>query len=138
MIQHIQESCGLSFIKDDPIILFEDNVACIVQITGDYIKGDRTKHISPKFFYTHELQKSGEIDVQQIRLSDNLTDLFTKSLSTFTFKKLIHRIEMRQLKDIDMRGSMLVKGCQCTVLFFSFVQVLSYWVLLARFLTRQS
>ena len=30
-----------------------------------YIKGDRTKHISPKFFYTHELQKSGEIDVQQ-------------------------------------------------------------------------
>ena len=64
MIQHIQESCGLSSIKDDPTILFEDNVTCIVQITGGYIKGDRTKHISPKFFYTHELQKSGEIDMQ--------------------------------------------------------------------------
>ena len=138
MIQHIRESCGLSFIKGDPIILFEDNVACIAQITGGYIKGDKTQHISSKFFYTHELQKSGEIDVQQIRSSDNLADLFTKSLPTSTFKKLIHRIGMRQLKDIDMRGSMLVKGCQCTVLFFSFVQVLSYWVLLARFLTRQS
>ena len=111
MIQHIRESCGLSSIKGDPTILFEDNAACIAQITGGYIKGDRTKHISPKFFYTHELQKSGEIDVQQIRSSDNLADLFTKSLPTSTFKKLIHMIGMRQLKDIDMRGSMLVKGC---------------------------
>ena len=65
------------------------------QIAGGYIKGDRTKHISPKFFYTHELQKSGEIYVQQIRSSDNLAYLFTKSLPTSTFKKLIHRIGMR-------------------------------------------
>ena len=63
MIQHIQESCGLSSIKSDLTILFEDNVACIVRINEGFIKGDRTKHISPKFFYTHELQKSGEIDV---------------------------------------------------------------------------
>ena len=69
---------------------------------------DRTKHISPKFFYTHELQKSGKINVQQIRSSDNLVDLFTKSLSTSTFKKLIYKIAMRQLKDIDMRRSMLM------------------------------
>ena len=79
-------------LKGDPAILFEDNAACIAQITGVYIKGDRTKHISPKFFYTHELHKSGEIDVQQIHSSDNLVDLFTKSLPTSTFKKLIHRI----------------------------------------------
>ena len=111
MIQHIQESCGLSSIKGDPTILFEDNVACIAQIIGGYIKGDRTKHILPKFFYTHELQKNGEIDVQEICSSDNLADLFTKSLPTSTFKKLIHRIGMCQLKDIDMRRSMLVKGC---------------------------
>ena len=72
MIQYIRESCGLSSIKCDPTILFEDNVAFITQITGAYIKGDRTNHISPKFFYAHELQKSGEIDVQQICSSDNL------------------------------------------------------------------
>ena len=82
MIQHIQESSGLPSIKDNPTTLFEDNTACIAQIKGGYIKGARTKHISPKFFYTHELQKSGEIDVQQIRPSDNLADLFTKSLPT--------------------------------------------------------
>ena len=110
MIQHIRESCGFSSIKGNLTILFEDNVACIAQITEGYIKGDKTKHISPKFFYTHELQKSGEIDVQQIRSSDNLTYLFTKSLSTSTFNKSIHKIRMRQLKDIDIGGSMLVKG----------------------------
>ena len=111
MIQHIQESCGLPSIKDNPTTLFEDNAACIAQIKGGYIKEDRTKHISSKFFYTHELQKSGEIDVQQIRSIDNLADLFTKSLPTSTFKKLIHKIRMRQLKDIDMRGSMHMTRC---------------------------
>ena len=29
MIHHIQESCGLSSVKDKPTILFEDNAACI-------------------------------------------------------------------------------------------------------------
>ena len=106
MIHHIQESCGLFSVKDKPTILFEDNAACIVQIKGGYIKGDRTKHISPNFFYTHELQKNGEIDVQQMRSSDNLADLFTKALPTSTFKKLIYKVGMQKVKDVDMRGSM--------------------------------
>ena len=93
MIQHTKKSCGLPSIKDSTTTLFEDNVAFIPQIRG-YIKGDRTKHISPKFFYTHELQKSGEIDVQQIRSNDNLAYLCTKSLPTSTFKKLIYKIGM--------------------------------------------
>ena len=111
MIQYIWEPCGLSSIKSDPTVLFENNIACIAQITGGHIKRDRTKHISSKFFYTHEHQKSSQIDLQQICSSDNLAYLFTKSLSTSTLKKLIHKIGMHQLKDIDMRASMLVKGC---------------------------
>jgi hypothetical protein len=100
VIQHILEKCGLFSIKDNPTILYEDNAACITQIRGGYIKGDRTKHISPKFFYTHELQKSGDIDVKQIRSSENLADIFTKSLPTTTFKKIVHSIGMRRLKDL--------------------------------------
>ena len=48
------------------------------------------------------------IDVQQIRSNDNLENLFTKSLPTLIFKKLTYKIGMRQLKDIDIRGSMLM------------------------------
>ena len=106
MIHHIQKSCELSSVIDKPTILFEDNATCIAQIKGGYIKGDRTKHISPKIFYTHELKKNGEIDVQQIRSSDNLADLFTKALPTSTFKKLIYKAGMRKVKDVDMRESM--------------------------------
>uniref|UniRef100_A0A2N9I801 Reverse transcriptase Ty1/copia-type domain-containing protein n=1 Tax=Fagus sylvatica TaxID=28930 RepID=A0A2N9I801_FAGSY len=101
VIQHIQEKCGLSSIKGSPTILYEDNAACITQIRGGYIKGDRTKHISPKFFYTHELQKSGDIDIKQIRSSDNLADLFTK-LPTATFKKIVYNIGMRRFKDLHI------------------------------------
>ena len=78
-----------------PIPIFEDNAAFIAQVRGGYIKGDRTKHISPKFFYTHELQQSRQIDVKQIRSTDNLADLFTKTLSTSTFEKFVYGIGMR-------------------------------------------
>ena len=101
MIQHIIKSCELSSIKRKPTVLYEDNVAYIAQVKEGYIKGDRTKHISPKFFYTHEIHNSGEINVQQITSNDNLANLFTKALPTTTFKKLVHHIGMRQVKDLQ-------------------------------------
>ena len=64
MIQHIQETCELPSIKGNPTVLHEDSDACIAQIKGGFIKGEKTKHISHKFFYTHELQKKDETDVQ--------------------------------------------------------------------------
>lgn len=44
----IQQS-GLK-IKDQPTFVFEDNSACIRQMSSDFIKADRTKHISPHIF----------------------------------------------------------------------------------------
>lgn len=87
------------------MILYEDNAACIAQLKGGFIKGDRTKHILPKLFYTHELQKNGDNDVQQIRSSDNEADLFIKSLPTTTFKKMVHKIRMQRFKYVLIRGS---------------------------------
>ena len=84
-----------------PTILFDDNVAFIAQLKGVFIKGDRTKHISPKLFFTHDLQKNGAIDVRQIRSSDNLADLFTKSLPASTLEKMVHKIEMRKLNHLN-------------------------------------
>ena len=81
MINHIQKSCGLN-VADTP-----------------------TKHIAPKFFYPHELQKSGEINILQARSCDNLTDLFTKSLPASSFYKCIHGIGMRWLRELHgLRG----------------------------------
>jgi len=71
------------------MVMHEDNVACIAKLKDRYIKGDKIKHILPKFFFTHDLQKDGEEHVTQIRSSENLADLFTKTLPTATFKKLV-------------------------------------------------
>ena len=97
IITHIHNSCCLTPVTNSPTIIYEDNVACVAQIRGGYIKGDRTKHISLKFFYTHELQESRQIDVKQIQSINNLADLFTKSLPTSTFEKLVYAIGMRRV-----------------------------------------
>nr|KYP53874.1 hypothetical protein KK1_000037 [Cajanus cajan] len=104
VIQHIRETCGLSSGKMTSTIIYEDNAACIAQLKDGYIKGDRTKHILPKFFFTHDLQRNGDINVQQVRSSDNLTDLFTKSLPRKVFEQLIHKIGLRRLKDCMHEG----------------------------------
>ena len=104
MIHLIREKCDLKCDKV-PTILYEDNAACIAQLKGGFIKGDRTKHTSSKLFYIHELQKNGDINVQQIRSSDNVTDLFTKSPPIATFKKMVHKIRMQRFKDVLIRGS---------------------------------
>ncbi|XP_059315035.1 uncharacterized protein LOC132065594 [Lycium ferocissimum] len=76
-------------------------LTCIAQLKGGFIKGDRTKHISPKLLFTHELQKKGDINVQQIRSCDNMADLFTTSLPTATFEKVVHKIGIRRLKHMN-------------------------------------
>ena len=92
--QYIRGTCDL-YSRGTPIIVYEDNITCIAQLKGGYVKGDRTKHISPKFFFTNDLEKCGDIDVQQIHSKDNLADLFTKALPTKTFEGLWNNIEMR-------------------------------------------
>ncbi|XP_015161602.1 uncharacterized protein [Solanum tuberosum] len=99
-IQHIQETYDLSLKGDALTTLYEDNVACIPQLREGYIKRDRTKHISPKFFFTRDLRRKAEIDVQQVRSSDNLADVFTQALPTSTFEKLRYKFGMRHLRDI--------------------------------------
>jgi hypothetical protein len=54
MTNHIQKSCG-SNTANTPTTIYEDNVACVAHMEMGYIKSNMTKHISPKYFYPHEL-----------------------------------------------------------------------------------
>ncbi|KAM1524008.1 hypothetical protein ACFX10_008655 [Malus domestica] len=100
MIHHIRNSCGLPSKTDTPTIIHEDNVACVAQMKEGFIKGDKTKHISPRFFSAYELQKGKVIKVRQIRSNENLADLFTKSLPKCTFQKLVQRIRLHRLTNL--------------------------------------
>ena len=100
MIEYIQKSCGMNAI-DTPTVIYEDNAACVAQMYMGYVKSNLTKHIAPKFFGPHELQKSGEIKVLQAKSCDNLSDLFTKSLPASSFRKCVRGIGMRRLRELQ-------------------------------------
>ncbi|KAM2350095.1 hypothetical protein EV1_013281 [Malus domestica] len=100
LVGHIRSSCDLYLTVDVPRTIFEDNVACIKQLKKGYIKGDNTKHIALKFFFSHKKQEYQKIEVTQIHSQDNLADLFTKSLPKTTFQKLVHGIGMRKLFEL--------------------------------------
>ena len=100
MSHHIRVSSGI-VNKKEPTKIFEDNSACVAQLKEGYIKSDRTKHISPRFFcYIRELEKNEEVDIEYVRSCDNPADLFTKPLPTTTIRKHVYGIGMRHLRDL--------------------------------------
>jgi virulence-associated protein VapD len=99
VIDHIQTSCGMSIVESTTII-YEDNAACVAQMQAGYIRTNYTKHISLKFFYSHQLQGSREISISQIKSFDNHAYLFTKLLPLAIFDKCVKGIGMRRLKDL--------------------------------------
>ena len=103
IVKHIRQSCGIGSIES-PTIIYEDNSVSFTQMQSGYIKSNITKHIVSKLFYPHELQENGEINILQIKSCDNLADIFTKSLPTSVFQKLVHGIGMRRLRDLPESG----------------------------------
>ena len=85
---------------EEPTCIYEDNAACTDQMKQGFIKGDNTKHISPKFFYNQQQQTLLKIQVNQVSSENNLADLFTKSLPKTTFEKHVKNIGMRRLSKL--------------------------------------
>ena len=104
LVQHIHGSCGITTNDISPTVLDKDNAAYVTQMSNGYVKGNLIKHIAPKFFYPHELQKNEVITIEKVRSGDNLADLFTKSLPTSTFEIYVHGIGMCRLRRLLSLG----------------------------------
>ena len=91
----IMEQCGLTQ-DNKPIVIFENNAACIAQVEEGFIKSNRVKHISPQIFgFTQDLIQSGQIEVKKIEYAHNLANMLTKALPTYTYKRLVQESRMR-------------------------------------------
>mgnify|MGYP001093116649 FL=1 len=101
VIGHIRSTCDLAYDHDEPVVIYEDNTAVIDQAKHGYIKGDATKHISPKLFFTHEQQALQRIEVKHIGSENNHADLFTKSLPKYSFQKHVRAIGLRKLSELS-------------------------------------
>jgi hypothetical protein len=107
VINHIQLSCGIEPIGSS-IIIYEDNVAWDAQMQIGYVKSNAAKHITHKLFYPHKIQVNGEISIMQIKSSNNLADLFIKSISYFIFSKCVTNIVMRRLRYLHDLGKRFI------------------------------
>lgn len=98
LISHIYSQCGFSPLTK-PTTLYEDNQAVVHQVSKGYIKGPLTKHIAPKFFFTHE-QQGEKVEVKWIPSKDNHADLFTKALQPALHQHHCHGIGLRRLSTL--------------------------------------
>ena len=96
-----------------------------------YMKGDKIKHILPKLFFTHDLQKNGDINVQQVCSRENLEDLATNPLTRKTFEQLVNKIELPG-KVFNEIGDNVLKND----VLFSFTRFLSHMIFSNKVLTR--
>ena len=103
MIRHIQQTCGMNTVQT-PTIIYEDNAACITPVQSGYVKSNLTKHINPKFFYAHELQKMNHVRILHTKSCDNLADFFTKSLPASSFERCVRGIGMMRLREMPDLG----------------------------------
>jgi hypothetical protein len=94
---------------ESPTIIYKDNWACVVQMETCHIRSNINKHIAPKLFYPHELQKNRDINILQTKSCDNLVDLFTKSLPYSMFQKCVEGIGMRRLKCLQGSGEVILR-----------------------------
>ena len=96
----IAEMAGLSIPKK-PTVIFEDNAACIEQVSSGFIKSDRVKHINPHIFgYTQELTDSRQIEIRKVASADNVADVLTKALPAPQHRKLIAAAGMKSLAEL--------------------------------------
>ena len=84
-----------------PITIFEDNAVCVAQVGGGFIKRDRTKHIDPVIFnFTRDLIQAKQIKVKKAESANNIADMLTKALPTYTHRKHVQATGMRILHEL--------------------------------------
>ena len=84
-----------------PIMIYENNAACIRQMSSRFIKADRTKHINSHIFsFTQDLIDKSQINIQKVELKNNVADILTKALPAYKHKKLVYAAGMRSLQDL--------------------------------------
>ena len=97
----IFKMCGLD-LAAKPTMIYEDNAACVEQVSSGFIKADRVKHISPHIFgYTQDLTESKQIEVKKVASAENIADVLTKALPAHQHRKLTRAAGMRTLEELE-------------------------------------
>ena len=97
----ITSQAGITIAKE-PIVIHEDNSACVSQVAAGFIKADRIKHVDPQIFsFTQDLIQNRELQVNKIDSAKNIVDMLTKALPAYTHKRLVHAAGMRSYSELN-------------------------------------
>ncbi len=108
---------------DGPILLYEDNKACIA-FSKNNTCHDRTKHIDIKAHALRSRVKSGQIDVVYVKTEHQLADIMTKSQLLKTFKEHREKVFSGNGKPPSYtRVYKVVKDCACVACFLNGVSM---------------
>jgi hypothetical protein len=81
----------LKFTLQQPIRLYEDNVACI-HFSDHPGEHRRSKHIDYRYHFVRERVHQGDVVVDSVQSQDNIADIYTKPLQRDLFLKLRNRM----------------------------------------------
>ena len=70
-----------------PSTIFEDNQGTIALAESVYISR-RSKHIDVRFHFVRDKIQRGDITLQHVPSSQQLSDIFTKPLTTVAFRRI--------------------------------------------------
>lgn len=100
VIGHIWSTWDLTYNHNELFFIYEDNTFFTDHAKHGYIKGDNTKSISLKLFFTHEQQTIQNIKVQHNGLDKNHADFFTMSRPKYSFQKHVGAFGLRKLSKL--------------------------------------
>jgi hypothetical protein len=88
---------------DAPIVIYCDNIGSIL-LAKNPIYHVKTKHIEVHYHIFREKVLAKEIDLIHVSTKDQVTNIFTKALSTYKLKKFRQMFGVLEV-DLSLKGS---------------------------------
>jgi hypothetical protein len=96
----VEGSTGLMSGNVPPIVIHEDNEACISQVQKDFVRTDASKHLDPMHHAWIQQEQGETLEVKPIPSQENTADIFTKALPNVSHWKHVKSLGLRSLKEI--------------------------------------
>ena len=90
-LQQLLQEIGIISYNPGPIQVLTDNQAALSMTTSSS-STSRTRHISVRYHFVRDLYTQGAVNVEYIRSSNQLADLFTKPLPAPAFNILAPQV----------------------------------------------
>ncbi|PKI63871.1 hypothetical protein CRG98_015754 [Punica granatum] len=90
-------------LTEYPIPLYCDNLSAM-RLAENPVFHTRTKHVEVYYHFIREKVMSGEIGLQQVKIEDQVADLFTKGLSGNKIESFCHQLGMVERMEAGVEG----------------------------------